>query len=190
MNSFRVNREWQGATAAGTWSTKGLNRKDIKVLAKNNSNFIDSKSIGCVIVNGNTTETVISTINTWVDVNLNNSASEATNTERWRLIDNDNGSIENKSNEDYDNFIAGTVTITTPGTDRYEIKYVKQDLGSGAFNDLPDGIVVRMSTVAASDTYPINIPLTSVKTDVIKMQIRNIDGTDNITITGMAAGPA
>jgi len=192
-DTFQVNRGYDPSgddPQDGAWSTRGLNHKDVKVLASGNSGFTASKSIGCVLTTGNTQETIITGINDWVDVNLNGLAVESSNMERWRLVDLDNGALEIKSNEDYDNFIAGTFSITTPGTDRYELKYVKQDLGTGAFNDLPDGLVIRMATISASHTFPVNFPLTATKTDIIKPMVRNIDGGDNITITNMAAGPA
>lgn len=175
------------STQTGTWSTKGLDQTDPRILAFGNPGSIDSKYIGVTVVNGNATQTSISTQNVYVDLNLNNSAVPASNVERWKLVDADNATVEYIGNEPYSGTYGGTFSVLSPGSQKYEMK-VQKDTGGG-FVDLTDGIEVPYSTDSSTGTVPISIPITANKGDRFKPSTQNIDGQDNITITNLSMGP-
>jgi len=186
-NTFQINRTF-AATETGTWDTGSLTEKAVVMTVRDNPGQADSRAIGSLVVNGNTTVTTISTQNAWVDIDFGGNVVESSNIERWKLIDADNASAVDTGLEPYSGIIAGHFSVLSPGSQNYELRYLI-DTGSG-FVVLPDAIEIPFGTDSATGTFPINIPLVSNEGDIIKPQIRNIDGLDNMTITHLSAGPA
>jgi len=161
---------------------------DPKILVSLVKNGPNSRYIGNIIVNGNTTVTTIVTQNAWVDVNFDGNAVESSNIERWSLDSSTTGATSYEGNEDYSGSIFGTFSVLSPGSQNYELRYLI-DRGAG-FVTLSDNVMIPFATDSATGTFPINIPLSAVTGDIIKLQVRNIDGQDDITLTHLSAGPA
>jgi len=187
-NSVQINKTFT-ATQTGTWSQAGITQQDPRVLADLNPGFASSKYIGDVVVNGNTTTTTISAANTYIDLDLGNSAVLASSGERWKVIDDDNGTIEYIGVEPYSGAITGHFSVLTPGSQNYQLKYEKSPISDGGFVDLPDAIEIPFSTDSATGTIPVNIPVTAVTGDQFKPQVENIDGEDNIDFIALSIGP-
>ena len=179
-NSFQINRVFV-ATQSGTWDTKALDQKDLRLLAFLNPGVVDSKYIGSVLLNSGTATTTITTQNVWVDVDLDGSADGASNIERWKVIDADTGEIEYTGIEPFDGAIGGSFSILAPGAQNYELRGIKNGVATAI-----EGIEIPFATDSASGTFPIQIPVTAVTGDSFRFQVRNIDGTDDIDFTDLS----
>jgi len=190
--SYGGDAEFSGGVhtrGAGVFFKAGSrNQSDINIVVTGVKNVENSKYIGNVIVNGNNTQTVITTQNTWTDVNFDNNAGEGSNIERFTLDDSTKAEVSYLGLEEYKGSITGTFSVLSPGAQNYELRYVL-DTGSG-FNPMSDGVIIPFATDSATGTFPLSIPLVCDTGDKIKPQVRNIDGNDNITITHFSAGPA
>lgn len=182
-DSFQINRAHAGATAVGTWNTKGLDQKDPRVLAFNNPNFIASKYIICGFVNTNGAETVISN-NDFIDFTLSGFAASS-NSERWKLIDAPTATFEYTGNEGFDGSINFTVSADkiNGSNSSYKFKYVKSTDGGSVFIDLTDNVEtsIILSNLTSNSTSMI-IPLTANKGDQIKPQLQSVSDTNNNVI--------
>ena len=172
----------------GFFKVGSRDQTDGNILVTAVQNVADSKFIGNIVVIDNNTATVITTQNDWFDIDFDGSASESSNIERWTLNDTSTVEEEYIGNQPYSAKIEGTFSVLSPGSQNYEFRYVI-DRGAG-FVALPDAVDVPFATDSATGTFPLNIPLSCVTGDKIKPQVRNIDGTDNITIIHLSAGPA
>ncbi|MCP4493130.1 MAG: hypothetical protein GY820_38400 [Gammaproteobacteria bacterium] len=179
-NTFRINAVWT-QTRTGTWSNGGLDQADPHCLAINNPSFPDSKYIGSFHVNGNATGTTISTINVWVDFDLNNSALESSNIERWKLVDDDIGQLEYTGKEPFSgNLVASITGLGQGGQDDYEFRVLINGSPTG------DGIVAGTSTNANVRNVFLTAPVEAVKGDQVRLQVRDTSGTDNWTVNELA----
>ena len=166
-----------------------LDQTDPRINANNNFGFADSRTNGSIILNSNTTSTTITTQNEWVDISTVNTIFPSTNTEGWRLTEDNNGILEYILNEPYSGAWAGTFSVLSPGSQHYEYRIVKEPVAGGGFVVLPDAVIVPFSTNSAAGSFAINVPITAIKGDQFKSQFRNIDGEDNMTITNLSMGP-
>lgn len=178
-NSFQINRTFT-VTKTGTWDTSGLDQTDSRVLADNNPNFADSKYIATAFVNNNTDTTTIPTSNTFNDIDFG-TLVEGTTIERWKLIDNVNGTFEYTGEEPFSGRITFDFTsISTGGVQDFRFKW-EIDTGSG-FADLPDAVESLISLGTDSDSFSKTFPLGVVKGDKIKPQVTRNAGSSTITI--------
>jgi hypothetical protein len=76
-NTFQVNRTWT-STQTGTWSTKGLNQEDPRIILNASPAFEESDYIGFAHIQKNESSTTISTTDTYQDMNLTGSTGSIT----------------------------------------------------------------------------------------------------------------
>lgn len=116
-NTFQINRDFT-STATGTWSQKGLDQKDSLVLTSLNPQFVSSKYIATSFVNDNSTANGSISNNTFTDMvfGTGGSALVAGSTiERWKLIDELNGTFEYTGREPFDGYITFDFTVLSSG---------------------------------------------------------------------------
>jgi len=183
-NSFDVAAIFD-TTIAGTWSTKGLDQKDPRVLAFGNPGSADSKSIASAFVNNNSEPSPIAVNNTFNDIVFGTAGDaliRGSNMERWKLIDAINGIFECISNEPHDGFITSDYTGITNNASATEFRFKWQiDRGSG-FVDLPDPVEALVAIKSEDASISKTFPLFAVKGDQIKPQITRNAGAATITI--------
>lgn len=186
-NSVRINRAYNPSgdnPQTGTWSTKGLNQKDVKVLTNNNSNFIDSKYIACAYVNNNSTAVGTIVNNTFTDMVFGTAGSaliECTNTERFKLIDELNGTFVYLGEEPFDGELIYSLTAdSSGGAQEFRVKFLK-DVGAG-FVDLANPTEMASEIGNASANISSIAPTELSKGDKIKPAITRSSGTSGVTI--------
>lgn len=175
-NSFEIQAVFV-ITETGNWSTGSLTETEIRVDVSHSSPQESSTNIGSFVATGNTTVTTIDTEDVFVDFNLDGSAIESSNIEKWTLIDTDTGELRYDGLEPFRGMLATTVTIEPNGSKIYNIRAVKN--GSA----LPDVTVSRLAISGTVATIPLDVPVSVVNGDLVRLQILEEDGTDNPTIT-------
>lgn len=166
---------------SGSVDSIGLTEKSIYVTANSNGDAKDSKSIGSMDANDNTTATTISTINTYVDFNLNALATDNTNIEQWTLTDTTTGELRYDGIKQFTGKVIATVSAQSSGSaQEFVFRYVR--------NGSPMANPIELSTELRSDTNSLTIvaPITADTGDLFRPQVKNIDGTSNIVIRFMS----
>ena len=184
-NSFQVNKTWT-ETHSGTWDNGGIDESDPRILAFFNPGKKDSHNLAFANVNNNSTANGTIVNNTFTDMvfgpDIDNALVEGSTTERWKLIDPVNGTLEFTGNEHFSGNIAYGVSAQSAGSAlEFRYKWV-HDVGAG-FVDLED-IVEAANEIKepTSATFSVT-PLNAVKGDKIKPQITRSTGSSGITIT-------
>jgi hypothetical protein len=156
-----------------TYAAGGLDNKSIYV--KND----ESKKIGSFVVTDNVEETVIGTINVWVDLNLD-AAVAGSNMERFSLTNATTGELKVLA---LDGFVgtgfASISAVSAGGSQIFEFRIVKD----GA--PMADGVKAPRSVGSLVGALPLIVPAAGDTAALFKIQVRNIDGTSNITVTDM-----
>lgn len=182
-NTFQVNRTFT-ATQTGTWDTSGLDQSDRRVLAKTNPAIVDSVNIGCAFVNDNSTVVGAIVNNTFTDIVFGTGGSalvECSNTERWKLIDELNGTFEYTGKEPFDGMIDYNFSVVSSGgAVEFRFKWQK-DTGSG-FANLGDDVEALADVASVASSITKTQPLTANAGDKIKPLITRNSGTSGITI--------
>jgi len=181
-NTFRINRTFT-ATQTGTWDTSGLNQKDPRVLAQLQQIEIDSKYIGCAFVNDNSTANGAIVNNTFTDMVFGTAGTamvECSNAERWKLVDELNGTLEYTGTEPFDGTIGYDFSVVSSGgAVEFRFKWVKDP--GGGFADLDDDVQALADVASTATSVSKTQPLTAVTGDLIKPQITRNSGTSGIT---------
>ena len=170
------------ATDTGTWTNNSLDQKNPKASVRDNPGQADSRTIGSCHVNSNATVTVIVTLNTYTDLNLNASALAGSNIERWSLTDTTTGELTYNGIEPFSGTISAQLsTLGETGSPEYRFRAVK----NGAA--LADGIEsVREAGAVQIVTTGLVAPVSVVTGDTIRLQVNNIDNAEDITITHLS----
>lgn len=182
INSFRINRTFD-ISRAGTWDTSGLDQKDPRVLTFLQQAQADSKYIATAFVNDNSTANGAIVNNTFTDMvfGTGGSALVAGSTiERWKLIDELNGTFEYTGNEPFDGLITFDFTVISSGGSQDFLFEWVIDTGSG-FGDLPDDVHALVNIGSNAQSITKTFPLAADKGDQIKPQITRNAGTSGIT---------
>ena len=183
-NSFDVNAVF-GSTQTGTWDTSGLSSTNPSVLSFNNPGQVDSKYIATAFVNSNSTANGAIVNNTFTDMVFGTGGSaliEGSTIERWKLVDELNGTFEYSGNEPFDGYISfDFTTASSGGTQQFRFKIV-HDIGAG-FVDLPDAVQGAAEVGANSKSLTKTFPMAAVKGDQFKPQITRDSGASGITTT-------
>ncbi len=183
-NSFEITRIFT-STATGSWSTEGLNQKDPKVLSVNNAGSVNSKYIGSAFVNDNTTDSGTIVNNTFKDIVFGTGGDAliaGSNIERWKLIDELNGTLEYTGAEPFDGVINYDFTsVSSGGSQLFRFKWLG-DIGSG-FVDLPDNVEALVSIGSNAKSITKSQPLKAVLGDQIKPQLTRNSGSSDIVIS-------
>lgn len=141
----------------------------------------DSKNIGSVVVAANSTATVISTIDTWVDLNLNALAVAGSNIELWTLDSTTTGQVS------YDGIppFHGTLTATLSGI---SVGAAQEFRFRAVVNGSPTSDAIEQPREFSGTTGALTliVPVVAVNGDTVRIQVKNIDGTSNITIQALS----
>lgn len=116
-NTVQVNGSFT-ATQTGTWSQAGLDQTDPKVLANANPGFVSSKYIATAFVNDNSTANGAITNNVFTDMVFGTAGTAlavGSTIERWKLIDELNGTFEYTGDEPFDGYITFDFTVVSSG---------------------------------------------------------------------------
>jgi len=166
----------------GTATSNPQDEDTIGVRALSNGAQKDSRAIGSFKALGNSTATVISTVDVWVDLNLNASATAALNISRHTLTNTTTGELR------YDdlppingNVVASISASSSGGSQEFEFRVVVNG------SPLSDAIVASVEIGGDTIAVPLIVPLARVQNDLTRIQVRNIDGTSNIIIKNITA---
>lgn len=183
-NTFQINATYT-ATQTGSWSTKGLDQTDPRVLAFFNPGHVDSKYLLGSYVNANTTNSGTIVNGTYKDCVFGTSGSALNageNNERWKLIDDVSGTFEYIGNEPFSGLLSYDFTAySSGGNEDFKFKWVK-DSGSG-FTDLDDPVESLLDIGADSSSVSKTQHLNVVKGDQIKPQVTRVAGTSTVVIS-------
>jgi len=164
---------------AGTMFTAGkLDQTDIKVSSNHNQNQASSRAIGSVFVRENTNLTTINTINVNEDLDLG-TAVAGSNIERFSLTDAVTGELTYTGIEPFSGIVnVNAAVLADAGSPEYHIRVVKNGL------ILPDDMDMAVETPDALSTIPVSllVPITLVTGDTIRVQVRNSDNTNDLTV--------
>ncbi len=181
-NSFRINRTFI-ATETGNWNTGGLDQTDPRVLTFLQQQEADSHYIATAFVNNNTTATGTIVNNTFTDLVFGTGGSAliaGSTLERWKLIDELNGTFEYTGNEPFDGLITFDFTVVSSGgTVDFRFKW-EIDTGSG-FVNLTDNVEALVAVSSSAQSITKTFPLVANNGDQIKPQITRNSGTSGIT---------
>lgn len=172
-----------GGTDTGTFSNASLDQKDVRVSAFANPGQQDSKAIGSFHVNSNATATVIAAALTFVNLNLGGNALAGSNIERWTLTDATTGEMRYDGLQPFSGTLLAQVSLQAAGgSPAYAFRVVK----NGAV--LPDGIETTVETPDALTVVGVGLlaPVMVVNGDLIRLQVANQDGTDDVTISHLS----
>lgn len=174
------------ATDTGTVDDDvGLDQSDPRVTGFSNGKFVDSHYIACAHVNNNGTGTGTIVNNTFKDMVFGTAGSAllaSTTMERWRLVDELNGTFEYIGHEPFDGQITFDFTlVSSGGTQDFRFKW-QHDVGAG-FVDLPDAVEALVAAANNSRSVTKTFPLFAEKGDKIKPQVTRNAGTSTLTTT-------
>jgi len=187
-NTVQVNRVYDPSgddPQAGTWSQEGLDQKNALVLADLNPQFVGSKNIATAFVNDNAEANGAIVNNTFTDMvfgTVGSALIAGSNLERWKCVDEVNGTFELTGREPFDGSITFDFTMESSGGSVPFRHKMVHDVGAG-FVDLPDA--VESKTVVGSNSRPATktFPLAAVTGDRIKPQVTRNSGTSGIVTT-------
>jgi hypothetical protein len=167
--------------ATGSVDSIGLDHTSIYVTSVDNGDASESRSIGSVTVNDNTASTTISTINTYVDLNLNALAVAGSNIEEWEMTNTTTGELKYIGLKPFDGEAEFAISAQSSGSAQ---EFLFQLVKNGSA--MTDG--VESATELRSDTnaLPLIVPVQAVTDDLFKVQVKNIDGTSNVMIRFMS----
>lgn len=177
-NSFDVAATFV-ATETGTWNTGGLDETDIHVLSFASLQGDNSRTIGSVFSVGNTATTTASSGGTDLVFSGAGLVAEATNNERWKLIDAATGEIEITSKQGVSGSYQAIVSGTPAGSETFSFEVLKNGVS------LPEALLFRLSTGGSGSTsIPILAPVTGVEGDTFIIEISE-PGSSDIDITDL-----
>ena len=183
--TFNTPTAFTAGDLIGTATTTPQNEDTIGVKTLSNGAQKDSASIGSFTALGNSTATVISTINVWVDLNLNASAVSTSSNAKWTLTNTTTGEMRSDDvNQKHGNMAASISASSAGGSQEFEFRVVING------SPISDGIVASVEIGSDTIAVPLIVPTTVDQNDLVRIQVRNIDGTSNIVIkniTGQVA---
>ncbi len=181
-NTFQINRTFT-VTQTGTWDTSGIDQTDSRILAAANPKFEPSHYLATAFVNNNATVLGGIVNNTFTDMAFGTVGSAliaGSTMERWKLIDEINGTFEYTGNEPFDGLLSFDMTsVSSGGTVNFRFKWL-HDVGAG-FVDLPDAVEVLQSIGSSAANATKTFPLRANKGDQIKPQVTRNSGSSGIT---------
>jgi len=185
VNSFQINRVFT-VTASGSWSTDGLDGSDPRVIAISNVGFEDSSYIGSGYVNDNLVQTTGIVNGVYQDMAFGTSGSaliQATNTERFKLIDDVSGTWECTSNEEVNGEITSPITAVSSGGSReFLFKWVIDRRDGNGFVDMTNSAIAMNEIGSSAGNTSFAAPITMQKTWRMKPQVTRADGSSDLTI--------
>lgn len=160
--------------ASGSRKEKGTN-----TLILGNEGVQDSRRIGSFVSNGNANVTDVGVSNDWVDLNL--SAIAGSNIERWSLTNAVTGELTYNNGSTFAGEVGATIVGESSGaTETYQFRVVQNGL---PITNSPIGVLASQNQPVTAN---ILAPIISSPGDKCRIQVRNISGTRDITITEMS----
>ena len=181
-NSFDINAPF-GATQTGSWDTSSQDSTSPGVTTFTNTGTPDSKHIACAYVNDNAEPNGTIVNNTFTDMvfgTVGDALIQCANTERWKLVDELNGTFEYTGDDPFDGTMTYNFSVASSGgAVEFRFKWVK-DTGGG-FADLTDDVQALAEVGGTASSVSKTMPLTAATGDLIKPQITRNSGTSSIT---------
>lgn len=174
-----LDKVFPGSETIGTWDTGSLDQSSKFISAMFNGDARDSHSIVDVVIGGNAVATVISTQNTFVDLNLNNSAEVSTVTSRFTLTDPDSGEVRYDGLHPKMFVVRGLVAASSGGGgQRFNFRLLQ----NGSDLPSPDDVNVPILIGSNLSSAPLDWSVVANPGDLFRIQVANADGTSNVTI--------
>ncbi len=184
-NDITVNGVFVSTNTGSIERDLSLDHSDPRVSAQDNKGFADSHDIACAHVNDNGTATGAITNNVFTDMVFGTAGTAliaSSTMERWKLVDELNGTFEFIGNEIFDGSITFDFTVVSAGgTVEFRFKWLI-DTGSG-FVDLTDNVEALVAVGSSAQSTTKTYPLAAAKGDRIKPQITRNSGSSSITST-------
>jgi hypothetical protein len=185
VDSFQINREFT-VTASGTWSAAGLDGSDPRVIAVSNVGFEDSSYIGSGFVNDNSVQTTGIVNGVYQDIVFGTAGSsliQATNTERFKLIDDVSGTWECTSNEEVNGEITSPITaVSSGGAREFLFKWVIDRRDGNGFVDMTNSAIAMNEIGSSAGNTSFAAPISMQKTWRMKPQVTRQDGSSDLTV--------
>jgi hypothetical protein len=159
------------------WAASSRDQQDVNLTSYHIIGSPDSRFIGSASVQDNTTATAIGTIDLFVDLSLNSSATVGANIERFTLSDTDNAELTCNVNGFAGMLSATLSTVGSGGASEYHFRVVK--------NGVQVNGIIANELGNTMNITAMSVPLTANDGDIIKVQVANHDNTSNITIRYM-----
>lgn len=176
-DTFQVPVAFVANDATGTVVSTGKDGTVIGITSLGNGAQKDSMSIGSAFINDNSTATVISTINTFTDFNLNASAAAGSNIERWTLTNTTTGEIRYDGDKPFVGKVVASISAASAGgAQEFQFRLVKNG------SPLTDAIEAAAQLGADTGALTLIAPVSAIKNDLFRLQVENVDGTSNLTV--------
>lgn len=161
-----------------------VDQTDPRISSRNNPGFVDSHFIACAHVNDNSDSVGAITNNVFTDLVFGTAADAliaSSTMERWRLVNELNGTFEYIGSEPFDDAIQFDFTVESAGgTVDFRFKWM-HDIGAG-FVDLPDNVEALVAVGSEAQSVTKKFPLAANTGDLIKPQITRNSGSSGITV--------
>ncbi len=169
--------------AFNLFDATGLNRQSKYVDVSSSDPFESSDNIVSVVVVDNSTATVISLIDTWTDLNLNASAVVGSNIELWTLTNTTTGECRYDGLMNLHGINDTTISaVSSGGSQKFKFRYVVNG------SPLSDGVEIPMELSSETKNLTLRAPLSVVTNDLVRIQVKNVDGTSNLVIEDLSEG--
>ena len=186
-NSMIINGAFTSTDTGSVERVLSLDQSDPRVLATNNPGFVGSKYIACAHVNDNSTATGTIVNNTFTDMVFGTAAdalSASTTMERWRLVDELNGTFGYFGNEPFDGLITFDFTVeSSGGTVDFRFKWQISTDGGSSFSDIADTVEALVAVGSDAQSVTKTFPISASSSNQIKPQITRNSGSSGITTT-------
>jgi len=178
-SEFKINRVFQTDEPVGEWNKGSLTETDERLFVDSNVATRHSQIIGGYFVDDNTTATTITTQNVFQDVVYDaTKVKEITTNERTRLITATNGEVENRAVTPFDGKVGVVFSATAAGSNPKKYKFRITKDGAA----MPDAVEIQIEIKQTATVGGIIVPTRLIQTQKVKLQVKNIDGTEAITI--------
>ncbi len=181
-NSFDIPAVFT-ATAAGTWSTEGLDQTDPRVLAFTNPGTADSAVIAFGFTNANATATTI-TDGTYAAIDAT-TFEENEVTQRFKLIDNTTALFELTALEDFSGFLTGSLTAVKTGVTA-DYRFAMST--NGAIPTFATAKYIPMEVKTTKVNIALGFSVNLSKGETIQIMAAGDGTADNLTITDLQFG--
>jgi hypothetical protein len=177
---FNIDSGFTGSAVIQNYTNTNPNSLSYNATGIDNTSIYvrndQSNYIGSYVVTGNTTPTAISTIDLWVDCNFNASAIAGSNIERFTLTNTTTGELRYDGLENFSgDFIASLSVFSAGSAQEFEFRILKNG------SPLPDNVILSRSISSSIGAGTLQAPIKAVTGDLFIIQVRNVDGTSDVT---------
>ena len=177
--SNTVNIAGNNVVNGNFFASGSLDQNNTRVICRSNKGVADSRTEGSWGVNGNSIATVISTVNTYVDLNFGTSAYESNVNSRFTLLSTTTGELRYDGIETTIFDVSGLIAALSQGQQRrFQFRLLKNNavLPAPDNNDIP--LDIGADLLSSALLWSVEL----ATNDTLKIQVANIDNTDNLTI--------